>query len=91
MKAHETKNERIREAIEEFNRYRSPEATAKLLSLEKDRFRVRFTGIFCRTCGFHDYFDDFVIFLEERDLKSRISGIKEIGKGAEVDFLISKL
>jgi len=78
--------EKIAKAIEEFNRYRSPEAKARLVSLNKKSFKIEFTGSFCRTCGFHDYFDDFKIFLEELELKVEIGKIKEIDEGAVVEF-----
>jgi len=46
--------------IEVYNRYRSPEATAKLLKLEKDGFTIEFEGSFCQSCGVQDYFEDFI-------------------------------
>ncbi len=50
--------------IEIYNRYRSPEATAKLLKLEKDSFTVEFEGSFCQSCGVQDYFEDLIHELE---------------------------
>jgi len=50
--------------IEVYNRYRSPEATAKLVKLEKDGFTIEFEGSFCQSCGVQDYFEDFVYELE---------------------------
>ena len=73
-------------AIEEYNKDRSPEAKAKLISIDEKAFKIEFTGSFCNTCGFYDYFDDYKIILEDRGLKSRITQIKEIEKGAIVDF-----
>ncbi|MFX0208537.1 MAG: hypothetical protein ACFFDT_21325 [Candidatus Hodarchaeota archaeon] len=69
-------------AIEEFNRYRSPEATARLISIDEKSFTIEFTGPFCATCGFYDYFDDLRIILEKFSLKSKIREIQEIDKGA---------
>ena len=46
--------------IEVYNRYRSPEATAKLLKLEKDGFTIEFEGSFCQSCGVQDFFEDFI-------------------------------
>lgn len=51
-------------AIEVYNRYRSQEATAKLLKLEKDSFIIEFEGSFCQSCGVQDYFEDFIYELE---------------------------
>lgn len=82
--------EKVNDAIEEYNRYRAPEAKAKLLRIDKESIKVEFTGSFCRTCGFYDYFDDLKIILEERGLKYRIASIEEIDEGAIVDFVLEK-
>lgn len=82
----ESLNGRVARGIAEFNRYRSPEATAKLISNKDSLIEVEFTGHFCRTCGFHDYFDDFVIALEEAGLKAKIESVKEFDEGARVTF-----
>jgi len=54
----------IRTAVERFNEHRSPEAKAEVLGLEKDILRVRFSGSFCATCGWADYFEDLVFELD---------------------------
>jgi hypothetical protein len=77
---------KIKKGIKEFNKYRSPEAKVKLISTNKKSFKLEFTGHFCVTCGFYDYFDDFIIFLEEVGLKTKIDKIKEIDNGAIVKF-----
>jgi hypothetical protein len=77
----------IEEAIEEYNKYRRPEVTAELLKVGKESYRIRFTGGFCTTCGFYDYFDDFWILLEdEHNIESEVDDIEEILNGAEVTF-----
>ena len=76
--------DKVEKAIEKFNKYRSPEAHAELYSAEKDSFSIIFSGSFCRTCGFHDYFDDFRIFLEEMGVKTEIADIEE---GDEVNIV----
>jgi len=76
----------IKKAIEEYNKYRSPEIVAKLTSVSKRSFKVEFTGPFCLTCGFYDYFDDFKIVLEEYGLRVRVEEIEELGDGAVVKF-----
>ncbi len=80
--------ETIAKAIEEFNKYRAPEAVAELLTTGKDWLKIEFTGPFCHACGFHDYFDDFKIFLEEMGTKAGISQIEETKSGAIVSFKI---
>jgi hypothetical protein len=78
--------ENIEKSVKEFNKFRAPEAKAKLLSLSQESFKIEFTGPFCRACGFYDYFDDFKIFLEELGSKADISQIEETKNGAIVTF-----
>ena len=80
----------IEKAVNEFNKYRSPEAKVKLISIGKKSLKVEFTGIFCQTCGFYDYFEDFRLILEEKGLKTKTGKIKEVEEGANVEFEISK-
>lgn len=62
--------------IEVYNKYRSPEATARLLKLGKDGFIIEFAGSFCQSCGVQDYFEDF-----SYELESLSGGVKvEIGE-----------
>jgi hypothetical protein len=58
-------NDLVLRAIEVYNRYRSPEATAKLVGIKKDGFIIEFKGPFCRSCGVNDYFEDFIHELED--------------------------
>jgi len=65
--------------IEVYNRYRIPEANAKLLKLGKDGFTIEFEGSFCQSCGVQDYFEDFVY-----ELESLTSGVEvEIGENEQ--------
>lgn len=82
------KSEVLLDAIEEYNRYRSPEAKAKLISISGDTFKIEFTGSFCYTCGFYDYFEDYKVLLEERGLMTEIIEIEEIDEGAIVTFKV---
>ena len=88
MKKKASIKEKIEKAIDEFNKYRSPEAVAKLLSVGKKSFKIEFTGPFCRSCGFYDYFDDLKIFLEENELETKIEKIKETDEGGIVQFTV---
>jgi hypothetical protein len=47
--------------------YRSPEATARLISTGGKGVRIEFKGTFCDTCGFYDYFDDYEFYLKRLD------------------------
>ena len=73
--------------IEFYNRYRSPEATAKLLKLEKDGFTIEFEGSFCQSCGVQDYFEDFIY--ELRRLSSGVEvEIREIEQTSSRSFKV---
>ena len=50
--------------IQVYNRYRSPETTAKLVTVKKGGFILDFEGSFCATCGVRDYFEDFIYEME---------------------------
>jgi len=76
----------IEDAIREYNRYRSPEAKARIVFAKDDRLKVEFTGSFCFTCGYYDYFDDLNILLEEKGLGNDITNIDETDEGAVVEF-----
>nr|MDO8079485.1 hypothetical protein [Candidatus Freyarchaeota archaeon] len=80
----------VGEAIKEYNRYRSPEATAELVSMDGKFLKIVFTGPYCRTCGFYDYFEDFVYVLEDFGTKSQIDEVEETDDGAIVTFLITE-
>ena len=56
--------EKVERAIAEFNRYREPEAVARLLSLSEDEIRLEIAGPYCRSCGLADWFDDFTFELQ---------------------------
>jgi hypothetical protein len=65
--------ELLRKAIALYNRYRSPEATAKLVSVTPDIVTVVFSGSFCYSCGVLDYIEDFIhefkILTDKMELK----------------------
>jgi len=76
----------LKNAVREYNKYHSPEARTKLVSMSEKAFKIEFKGSFCHTCGFYDYFDDYKILLEERGLKAAVAEIIEIDEGAVVTF-----
>jgi superoxide reductase len=80
--------EKLKESISEYNKYRTPEATAKLVSIENNRLKIEFKGHFCFTCGFYDYFDDLRFLLEDNNIITEIIKIDEIDQGAVVTFNI---
>ena len=50
----------IHRAILLYNRYRSPEAVAKLVSVSPENVILSFSGSFCYSCGVIDYVEDFI-------------------------------
>ncbi len=95
--------EKVCGAILEFNKYRSPEANVSLIEIkdkenknkEKSKLKRKiyldflFTGHFCFTCGYYDYFEDFLYMLADNNLKVKIEKIKEIEYGAIVTFSVN--
>ncbi len=80
----------VKKAIKEFNKYRSPEAVAELVDTRPDGFTVKFSGSFCMTCGFYDYFDDLAVILEGLGVKSKVESVKENENGAVVRFSLKE-
>lgn len=76
------------DAIKEYNKYRAPEAVARLFEWKRNKVKIKFEGPFCKSCGFYDYFDDFKILLKDRNINVRVGRIKEIENGAIVEFKI---
>jgi len=80
-------NDLVLRAIEVYNRYRSPEATAKLVGMEKDGFIIEFEGPFCQSCGVNDYFEDFIHELEDISRAFRVE-VKETGPSGPQSFRV---
>jgi len=53
-------------ALEIYNKTRSPEATARIISIDESRgiVRVEFTGAFCLTCGIRDWVEDYAYLIK---------------------------
>ena len=76
----------IIKGIEIYNRYRSPEANVELIKFKENKFTVRFSGPFCFTCGFYDYFEDLVYELYELGLKTRVKNIIDEEENIFVEY-----
>lgn len=50
----------VRRAVLLYNRYRSPEAVAKVVSVTPEVVTLSIMGSFCYSCGVLDYVEDFV-------------------------------
>lgn len=75
------------DALHEFNRIRVPEVEAKVIEQTGDGFKVFFSGSFCGTCGYYDYFEDLLyLLLDDYGVKTEISGIDHADEGDYVSF-----
>jgi hypothetical protein len=50
----------VRKTVLLYNRYKSPEATAKVVSVLPEKVTISFSGSFCYSCGVMDFLEDFV-------------------------------
>ena len=50
----------VRKTVLLFNRFKSPEATAKVVSVTLDTVTISYSGSFCYSCGVTDFLEDFV-------------------------------
>lgn len=68
----------VLKAITEYNKYRRPEAEAKLIKVSRKELILDFEGTFCKTCGAYDYLEDFIYELQKFvDVKIKIASYKE--------------
>jgi superoxide reductase len=76
----------IQQAIDEYHKYHAPEVIANLKVHSQNIFCVLFSGSFCQTCGFYDYFDDFKFLLADHGIDTTVTQITETDTGAYVYF-----
>ena len=50
----------IRKTVAIYNRYRSPEAIAKLVQVSPENVTIAFSGSFCYSCGVLNYIEGFI-------------------------------
>ena len=50
----------VRKTVALYNRFRSPEAFAKIVYVSPEIVTISFSGSFCYSCGVLDYIEDFV-------------------------------
>ena len=73
--------ELIRKTTLLYNRYRSPEAIAKVVIVTPENVTIAFTGSFCYSCGVLDYLEDFVHEFKMLTGKAEL----KIGKTREIN------
>lgn len=79
-------NELINEAVNHYNKYRSPEVIASLVRIDGHYFTVKFEGSICFTCGFYDYFDDLIYILVDYGVLCKIVEVLTVDEGAVVRY-----
>ncbi len=67
----------VEQAINLYNRFRAPEAVAKLVDIHGDRITVKFEGNFCKTCGINDWVEDMKYVLEDLGVDAELVEIRE--------------
>jgi hypothetical protein len=77
----------LTEALPEFNRIRVPEVEATVKEVSEDGFSEFFSGSFCHTCGYYDYFEDLLyLLLDDYGLDTKIVGIEQMEDGDYVRY-----
>ncbi len=76
----------LERAVEEYNRFRSPEAFVRIIERRRDRFVAEFSGSFCVTCGVYDWLED--LRYEIRKLDPRLDAVIEDWKQVSDDAII---
>ncbi len=72
----------VSEAVELYNRYRSPEAVARVLRVDEERglVEVEFSGTFCMWCGVLDWVEDLAYVLRQLGYEAELVGYEEPGE-----------
>jgi hypothetical protein len=69
--------EAVRESIREYNRYRAPEAVARIVTRRGEVYYIKFDGTYCETCGLYDWIEDLKYIMESKGLQAEVEGLKE--------------
>ena len=67
----------VRRAVRRYNRYRAPEAVARIVTRRGDVVYVKFDGSYCETCGLYDWIEDLKYVMEQEGLSAEIVELKE--------------
>ena len=78
-------------AVEEFNKYRSPEIVATLLSIDNDGIQIRFAGSSCEICGKESDYQTVTYFLHEKGIETNVAKITDFEEGFIVIYKIVQL
>lgn len=74
-------------ALHEFNRIRTREVEAKVVEHFDGGFKVFFSGSFCHTCGYYDYFEDLLyLLLDDFGIETEITDVSQEDERDYVSF-----
>ncbi len=74
-------------ALYKFNRIRIREVEAEVVEYFDGGFQVFFSGSFCQTCGYYDYFDDLLyLLLDDFGVETEITDVTQEEDGEYVSF-----
>lgn len=80
----------LTDALPEFNRIRVPEVAATVKEVTENSFTVFFSGSFCHTCGYYDYFEDLLyLLMDDYGLGTEIVEINQENEGDYVRFRVT--
>lgn len=66
------KKEALKKSIKQYNKYRSPRATAELKEIDDKGFKVQFEGSFDESCCMDEYFFDLVYELKDENVETKL-------------------
>ena len=79
-------------AVKEYNGRFGPESTAVFSGVYSvdgiPYVRVVFHGVFCRSCGVYDYFEDYALVLEELGVRSAPENVRRFGNAFVVQYKV---
>jgi len=75
---------KIEKGIRIYNKYRSPEATAKLIEFDGENIKVLFKGSFCATCGIRDWVEDLKYIYQDVGLETDLVEYIEEGEDSRI-------
>ena len=81
----------VRKAVASYNRFRSPEAIAKLVQVSPENVTIAFSGSFCFSCGVLDYFEGFIHYFKILTDKVELKSVKirrTSPRSFEVDYKV---
>ena len=83
--------ETVRKTVARYNRFRSPEAVAKLVRVSPESVTIAFSGAFCNSCGVLGYVEGFIHDFETLNskVKLKIDKTRQTSpRSLEVDYKI---